>query len=214
MSEPSLQYGDTAPDLRKYIEKKYPNVTQGPITQPQPGEPAPKTGGRKDDQNKLRFDLIPVRPMELLAEVFMIGARRYADRNWERGLAWGRVYGALQRHAHAWWGGEQRDPDGQHHLASVAWCALALMEYERTHPELDDRKSKAVTAPEPAAHDKMSLVCGRRYRHQSGVVGVLKYLSLYPEDRLLVEFDQPGGPGGHSSVYYSENGFRKEFTQA
>jgi hypothetical protein len=95
---------------------------------------------RKDDGGKLRFDLIPVEPLRRLAEVYTIGARKYSDRNWERGLQWGRVYSALQRHATAWWGGEQNDAvDGQHHLASVAWCALALMEYERTHPELDDR---------------------------------------------------------------------------
>jgi hypothetical protein len=34
----------------------------------------------------------------------------------------------------------RNDPeDGQHHLASVAWCAMALIELEETHPELDDR---------------------------------------------------------------------------
>lgn len=98
--------------------------------------------GRKDDADKLRFDLIPVRPLELVAEVYTIGAKKYADRNWEKGLKWGRVFAAMMRHAWAWWRGEIRDPkDGQHHLASVVWCALTLMEYEVTHPELDDRKT-------------------------------------------------------------------------
>ena len=104
------------------------------------------TSGVKNDTGKLRYDLIPVEPLRELARVYTIGATKYDDRNWELGLQWGRVYAAMQRHANAWWGGEQRDPvDGQHHLASVAWCALALMEYERTHPELDDRE--AVPAP-------------------------------------------------------------------
>jgi hypothetical protein len=97
--------------------------------------------GVKHDADKLRFDLLPVRPLRELARVYSIGAKKYTDRNWEAGLKWGRVYAALQRHAWAWWGGEELDPvDGQHHLASVAWCALALMEFERTHPELDDRR--------------------------------------------------------------------------
>lgn len=99
----------------------------------------PVSEGRKDDADKLRFDLIPPRPLELVAEVYTIGAKKYADRNWEKGLKWGRVFAAMMRHAWKWWRGEQRDPDGQHHLASVVWCALALMEYELTHPELDDR---------------------------------------------------------------------------
>ena len=96
--------------------------------------------GRKDDQEKLRYDLIPVGPLAEIAKVYTIGAKKYADRNWELGIKWGRVYAALLRHVTAWWKGEQLDPkDGQHHLASVAWCALALMEYEQTHRELDDR---------------------------------------------------------------------------
>jgi hypothetical protein len=98
------------------------------------------TEGRKDDAGKLRFDLIPVEPLRKLVEVYTIGARKYADRNWEKGIQWGRIFAALQRHAWAFWAGEERDPvDGQLHLASVAWCAFALIEYARTHPELDDR---------------------------------------------------------------------------
>jgi len=96
--------------------------------------------GRKNDIGKLRYDLIPVEPLKELAKVYTIGAGIYDDRNWEQGIKWGRIYAALQRHVNAFWGGEQCDQkDGQHHLASVAWCAFALMEYERTHPELDDR---------------------------------------------------------------------------
>ena len=96
--------------------------------------------GVKYDEGKLRFDLLPVRPLEEVARVYTIGAKKYADRNWEKGLQWGRVFAAMMRHAWAWWRGEKHDPkDGQHHLASVAWCALALMEYEETHQELDDR---------------------------------------------------------------------------
>ena len=96
--------------------------------------------GRKDDDGKLRFDLIPVRPLEEVAKVYTTGAGKYADRNWEKGFKWGRVFAALMRHAWAFWRGEARDPeDGQHHLSSVVWCALTLMEFEQTHPELDDR---------------------------------------------------------------------------
>lgn len=114
--------------------------------------PAP-AAGVKHDAGKLRFDLLPVEPLRELARVYTIGAAKYADRNWERGLSWGRVFAAMCRHAFAWWGGERLDPvDGQHHLASVAWCALALIEYERTHPELDDRAASASrSTPAPAA---------------------------------------------------------------
>lgn len=99
--------------------------------------------GNKNDQGKLRYDLIPVGPLRKLAEVYTIGCKKYEDRNWEKGILYSRIIGALMRHFEAWRDGERVDPEnGQHHLSSVAWCAFALMEYERTHPELDDRPKK------------------------------------------------------------------------
>jgi hypothetical protein len=98
------------------------------------------TPGYKRDQGKLRYDLIPPEPLAALAHVYTMGARKYTDHNWRKGMAWSRVIGAMMRHVEAFRKGISLDPvDGQHVLASVAWCALALMEYERTHPELDDR---------------------------------------------------------------------------
>lgn len=96
--------------------------------------------GAKYDGGKLRYDLIPARPLEELARVYTIGAQKYADRNWEKGIAWCRIFGAMMRHAWRWFRGEKWDREtGQHHLSSVAWCAFALIEYEHTHTELDDR---------------------------------------------------------------------------
>ena len=90
-----------------------------------------------------RLDLVPVKPLWLLAEVYGRGAAKYAPRNWEKGIDYSALYGAMLRHALAFWSGESIDPeDGQHHLASVAWMAFALMEMEETHPELDDRSRK------------------------------------------------------------------------
>jgi len=99
----------------------------------------PHPEGRKDDEGKSRWDLVP-RSFQEVVNVYTMGARKYADRNWEKGIKWSRIFGAMMRHSWNWWWGETHDPvDGQHHLASAAWCALALMEYEETHPELDDR---------------------------------------------------------------------------
>ena len=73
---------------------------------------------RKDDGGKLRYDLIPPEALEELARVYTVGAERYGERNWERGITWGRLFAALMRHLWAWWRGEMRDPeDGLPHLA-------------------------------------------------------------------------------------------------
>lgn len=96
--------------------------------------------GKKNDDGKTRYDLIPTGPLEQLARVYTIGANKYGENDWRKGLKWSRVFAAMMRHAWAFWRGERFDSENyQHHLAAVAWCAFALMDHEETHPELDDR---------------------------------------------------------------------------
>lgn len=98
------------------------------------------TEGAKFDEGKPRFELMPILPLIEVAKLYTKGAEKYEVRNWEKGIKWSRVFGALIRHAVAWWAGERfAKDDKQHHLAAVVWNALALMEYERTKPEFDDR---------------------------------------------------------------------------
>ena len=98
------------------------------------------TAGRKDDEGKLRFDLLPVEPLKKVVEIYTKGAIKYSDRNWEKGISYSRCFAALQRHSWEYWNGIDVDPeDGQHPLTSVVFYCLALMEFDKTHPELDDR---------------------------------------------------------------------------
>lgn len=97
------------------------------------------TGGAKG-RKLARFDLIPAGPLTAVAEHYGRGAEKYDDRNWERGYDWSLSFGALMRHAWAFWNGEDIDAEtGGHHLAAVVFHAFGLMEFGRTHPELDDR---------------------------------------------------------------------------
>ncbi len=97
------------------------------------------TGGEKGVK-VARYDLIPVEPLFALAKHYGYGAEKYDDRNWEKGYDWSKSYAALQRHANAFWGGEDIDEEsGNHHLVGVVFHAFALMEWAYTHPELDDR---------------------------------------------------------------------------
>tara|TARA_R100001594_G_scaffold74253_1_gene108904 strand:+ start:3090 stop:3431 length:342 start_codon:yes stop_codon:yes gene_type:complete len=101
----------------------------------------------KHDTGKTRYDLLPPEALEQVADVFTLGAKKYGGRNWEGGIEYGRVFGALMRHAWAWWRGETFDAkDGQHHLASVAFCALALLQYECVGPKNDDRPERKENA--------------------------------------------------------------------
>ena len=70
------------------------------------------------------------------------GAEKYADHNWRRGYDWSLSFAALQRHAWQFWAGEDNDAEtGLPHMASVAFHALALIEFAQTHPEFDNRST-------------------------------------------------------------------------
>jgi hypothetical protein len=97
------------------------------------------TGGEKGSK-EVRFDLLPVEALEQVATLYGKGAEKYADHNWRKGYDWSLSFAALQRHAMAFWRGEDTDPElGTPHMASVVFHALALLEFSRRFPEYDDR---------------------------------------------------------------------------
>lgn len=83
--------------------------------------------GRKDDNGKPRTDLVPPSAIVSMARGFTYGANKYDDRNWEKGINYGRLYGALQRHLNAWWNGENRDPESRLSHLDHAFCCLAML---------------------------------------------------------------------------------------
>jgi hypothetical protein len=96
--------------------------------------------GVKYDAGKPRYDLIPPELLEETAIVLTYGAVKYSERNWEKGMAWHRPFGALMRHMWAWWRGESVDPEtGFSHLAHAACCIAFLIAYERRRIGADDR---------------------------------------------------------------------------
>ena len=98
----------------------------------------------KHDQDKLRFDLLPPDALASIVAVLTYGAKKYDDRNWEKGLPWGRLFGAIQRHLWAFWGGEDVDSksdggSGLHHLAHAACGLMMLLEHTIKGLGEDDR---------------------------------------------------------------------------
>lgn len=94
----------------------------------------------KYDAGKPSYDLIPAQALEELAKVYTLGAQKYARRNWEKGMNWCRIFGAIMRHSWAWMRGETFDQEsGLHHMAHAAFGCLALVEYHYTKAGKDDR---------------------------------------------------------------------------
>ena len=96
--------------------------------------------GRKDDSQKLPIHLLPTDALECIAEILDFGAKKYAPRNWEKGMAWSRVYRACIGHLWKWWRGAPADEEtGKSHLWHAGCCILFLIAYERRKIGSDDR---------------------------------------------------------------------------
>lgn len=97
--------------------------------------------GVKYDDGKNRYDLIPKDALDELTKVYTMGAKKYDDRNWEKGMSWGRIFAAIMRHLWAMWGGEDRDKEsGLLHVTHAAWGCFSLASYQIRKIGKDTRK--------------------------------------------------------------------------
>jgi hypothetical protein len=95
----------------------------------------------KHDAGKPRWDLLPFDFMDDVAAVLAYGAKKYADRNWEKGMAWGRLLRASIGHLASWARGIELDEEsGLPHLAHAACSVLMLGALVKRKVGTDDRK--------------------------------------------------------------------------
>lgn len=99
----------------------------------------PETGGAKGQKATQMSTLDPV-ALDMLGRVGGMGAEKYDRYNYLKGYAWHLSYDAAQRHAQAFWGGEDLDPEsGLPHTAHAAWHFNALTSFLVRERGTDDR---------------------------------------------------------------------------
>jgi hypothetical protein len=98
------------------------------------------TGALKFDSGKPSMNLLSREALEQIALVMDFGKQKYDAHNWRKGFQWSRPLSAAMRHLMAFNDGEDKDPEsGLSHLAHAACCIMFLLEFEKTHKDLDDR---------------------------------------------------------------------------
>jgi hypothetical protein len=96
--------------------------------------------GKKFDQKKLRVDLLSVPALLSTAYILTLGSKKYGSRNWEKGMEWTRVWGALLRHILAWFLRVPFDKESKKsHLDHASCCVQFLQHYEKMNVGTDDR---------------------------------------------------------------------------
>ena len=86
------------------------------------------------------FYLMPYRVINSMADIYLYGCKKYDENNWKKGMLWGKIFGAFNRHAGKWFGGEEFDDEsGMPHLGHALWQLFGLRWYELYKKDLDDR---------------------------------------------------------------------------
>ena len=124
--------GQHEPDLRD-IQDKF-TMQDGTVV---------TTEGIKFDSGKRRHDLIPHEAINALADVLTYGADKYGPNNWQKGMEWGRLYAATQRHLLAFKAGEDFDDEsGIHHLHHALTNIAFLIAYSARRIGTDDLRGE------------------------------------------------------------------------
>lgn len=86
--------------------------------------------GKKFDEGKLRWDLVPELASAEIAKVFTLGAEKYGVLNWYTGIRYRRLWAAARRHMNAFIMGDKIDEIGTHHLANAIANLMMMLEFE------------------------------------------------------------------------------------
>jgi 5'(3')-deoxyribonucleotidase len=104
--------------------------------------------GLRYNDGKTRHDLVPQFAQDQYAKVLTLGANKYAERNWEKGMKWTTVLASMKRHIAAFEAGEDYDQEtGLLHTAHVMCNAGFLTEYYKIYPQGDNRTHKYLKRP-------------------------------------------------------------------
>lgn len=115
--------------------------------------------GAKKDEGKARWDLLPLEVSAAVSRILTKGAIKYAPRNWEKGIAYGRVFAAVMRHLYDWWTSKLFGSDGinhadgeESHLDHAITELMFLSAYEKrgfNGTEFDDRPINGLRSDAP-----------------------------------------------------------------
>lgn len=102
---------------------------------------AQESGAVRDTrEGKGRYDLISPFALRRLAIHYQNGAAKYADRNWEKGMAVSRFLDSAKRHLESYHMGDTSED----HLAAAAWNIFCIMHFEEVLPSVPNAQTLTI----------------------------------------------------------------------
>ena len=104
--------------------------------------------GKKYDEGKLRWDLLPLKEVEDIVKIYTFGAEKYGENTWQKvSNGYNRYKAAMFRHLMEFEKGNINDEEsGLNHLAHMAWNAIAMLYLSKPKESVGDKIKKDVTA--------------------------------------------------------------------
>jgi hypothetical protein len=105
---------------------------------------------RSSDTKHQRYDLISPVGLRRLAEAYAEGAKKYSDRNWEKGFPMSDTMNHLLTHLVKYMAGD----NSEDHLGHAAFNVFALMHFEERNPECQDIPARSACGAYPKWWEK------------------------------------------------------------
>lgn len=95
-----------------------------------------ESGAQRDtENNKPRYDLIPITALKRLADLYARGALKYNEHNWRSGIPKSRCFSSAFRHLMQFAAGDTTED----HLAAVCFNLFCIIHFEEMNRiDLDD----------------------------------------------------------------------------
>lgn len=166
--------------------------------------------GKRYNTGKTKWGLLSWPAVNQLVAVLEFGAKKYDSWNWSKGLSWSECFESLQRHAIAWYQGEDKDPEtGLSHMAHVMCNAMFLTHFVLFGSGRDDRPMALQQEKGDPKFDNSKFTAeGPDPMVERGVHRVQAYVR--PEDGCDRSYFQDGGVGKYSEPGYRSNGYTAE----
>lgn len=104
--------------------------------------------GLRYNEGKIKYHLMEPHALKGLAEVLTMGAEKYGEYNWQKGMVWSNIYASAERHLKKIMAGEDYDEEsGLLHADHLQANAHFMSAYYKIYPQGDDRHHKYLNMP-------------------------------------------------------------------
>ena len=131
LKEVANQVSNATPDDDMEVARKFLDNLTKAAAQPEQMAVFDSGARRSADGDDTRLDLLPYRALHLIGKTLKLGAQKYGDYNWQKGIPVETCFNHCLRHIYLWLDGDR----SENHISHAACNLMFILHY--LHDELD-----------------------------------------------------------------------------